>query len=96
MESTQDLVTLNGQPLVRDLPVEDWDPHCFVCGRHTDHVAEHDDLTAVGLAEYREGDVRWTDAATPERLEAWGLVNLFLGLLFGWGWFYADLYPEAA
>jgi hypothetical protein len=28
------------------------DPHCFVCGRHTDHWGEHDDLVDAGLATY--------------------------------------------
>lgn len=37
-------------------PVED-DPFCFVCGRCTDHFAEHDDLVEQGLAEYRNGNV---------------------------------------
>jgi hypothetical protein len=36
--------------------VED-DPFCFVCGRCTDHFAEHDDLVEQGLAEYRNGNV---------------------------------------
>lgn len=31
--------------------VED-DPHCFVCGRHTDHFAEHDDMVEAGTARY--------------------------------------------
>jgi hypothetical protein len=28
------------------------DPHCFVCGRHTDHFAEHDDMVEAGTALY--------------------------------------------
>lgn len=33
--------------------IED-DPHCFVCGRHTDHYAEHDDMVEKGTARYGE------------------------------------------
>ena len=47
-----------------------WDdePHCFVCGRHTDHFAEHDDLVEQGLAEYRDdGSVVWTAAGQAQR-----------------------------
>lgn len=41
------------------LSVED-DPHCFVCGRHTGHFAEHDDLVDAGKARYTEnGSVVW-------------------------------------
>lgn len=45
---------------------EDWgthdeDPFCFVCGRSTDHVAEHDDLVDEGLVAYEHGGfVVWT------------------------------------
>lgn len=41
----------------------DEDPYCFVCGRCTDHFAEHDDLVAVGMAEYdtRSGSVYRTE-----------------------------------
>lgn len=28
------------------------EPFCFVCGRATDHFAEHDDLVEAGLATY--------------------------------------------
>lgn len=39
---------------------EQHEPHCFVCGRHTDHFAEHDDLVASGRAVYAaNGDVHW-------------------------------------
>ncbi len=44
-----------------------WDfepePHCFVCGRHTDHFAEHDDLVYdYKVAEYgKDGSVYITD-----------------------------------
>lgn len=57
-----------GQRLV-EVPVvsvED-DPHCFVCHRHTDHFAEHDDMVEAGTARYGEdGSVypvpwRWDD-----------------------------------
>lgn len=30
----------------------DWPAYCFVCGRCTDHFAEHDDLVAAGLVSY--------------------------------------------
>lgn len=36
------------------------EPHCFVCGRHTEHVAEHDDLVEAGQAVYADnGSVLW-------------------------------------
>lgn len=34
--------------------VEEPDPHCFVCQRHTDHFAEHDDMVEAGTARYGE------------------------------------------
>lgn len=38
------------------------DPHCFVCGRHTDHFAEHDNLVEAGYAQYEDdGSVTWTE-----------------------------------
>lgn len=41
--------------------VED-EAHCFVCGRHTDHFAEHDDMVEKGFATYGEdGSVYWTE-----------------------------------
>jgi hypothetical protein len=41
--------------------VED-DAHCFVCSRHTDHFAEHDDLVEQGFARYEDdGSVTWTE-----------------------------------
>lgn len=33
------------------------DPFCFVCGRCTDHFAEHDDLVEAGLARYEGSTV---------------------------------------
>lgn len=33
-------------------PVVENDPHCFVCGRHTDHWGEHDDMVSAGTARY--------------------------------------------
>lgn len=30
------------------------DPHCFVCGRHTDHWGEHDDMVEAGTARYED------------------------------------------
>lgn len=39
-------------------PVDEHEPHCFVCKRHTDHYAEHDNLVEQGKAYYTpEGDV---------------------------------------
>jgi hypothetical protein len=32
--------------------IQNDDPHCFVCGRHTDHFGEHDDLVDAGKAVY--------------------------------------------
>jgi hypothetical protein len=47
--------------------VEEDDPHCFVCGRHTDHFAEHDDLVEQGFARYEsDGTVTWTQAGWEE------------------------------
>jgi hypothetical protein len=38
------------------------DAHCFVCSRHTDHFAEHDDLVEQGFAQYeQDGSVTWTE-----------------------------------
>lgn len=34
--------------------MEDVEAHCFVCGRHTDHYAEHDDMVDAGTARYDE------------------------------------------
>lgn len=31
---------------------DEYDPHCFVCGRHTDHAGEHDALVDAGMAYY--------------------------------------------
>ena len=51
-------------------PVESapWiDPFCHVCGRCTDHFAEHDDLVGAGLASYQsDGSVSWTPFARTE------------------------------
>lgn len=47
---TSETGVIRSQPVA---PVEDEaDPHCFVCGRHTDHFAEHDDLVEAGKARY--------------------------------------------
>lgn len=32
----------------------DDEAHCFVCGRHTDHWGEHDDLVEAGKARYED------------------------------------------
>lgn len=40
----------------------DMDPFCYVCGRSTDHFAEHCDLVEMGYAYYTEdGSVMWTE-----------------------------------
>jgi hypothetical protein len=45
-------------PVVED----EHDPHCFVCGRHTNHFAEHDDMVEQGFAQYeQDGSVTWTE-----------------------------------
>ena len=69
-------ITLNNQPLV--FAPEDeaddlyaWDDHCYVCGRCTNHVGEHDHEVALGFVEYDGGDVLWT-AAGRAFLRAWG------------------------
>ena len=56
--------------------VEEPEPHCFVCRRHTDHIAEHDALVEHGLAEYdydrwvvRRTDL-WDDARASAISEA--------------------------
>lgn len=56
------------------LPALEDDPHCFVCGRHTDHFAEHDALVDSGLAEYgQDGSVyrtaKWEDSLAAEIAE---------------------------
>jgi hypothetical protein len=47
----------------RVVPVGDVDDaHCFICGRHTDHFAEHDDMVEAGYAQYEDdGSVTWTE-----------------------------------
>lgn len=39
------------------------DEYCFVCGRCTDHVGEHEALVEAGLAEYAEDGVVLRTAA---------------------------------
>jgi len=41
-------------PTQGDIVEDEHEPHCFVCGRHTDHFAEHDDMVAAGQARYGE------------------------------------------
>lgn len=49
------------------------DAHCFVCGRHTDHAGEHDDLVAAGMAAYeKDGTVVKTAAYDRDRARAIG------------------------
>lgn len=43
-----------GQRIERVPVVIEDDPHCFVCHRHTDHYAEHDDMVEAGTARYGE------------------------------------------
>lgn len=46
----------------------EWDSHCFVCNRTTDHFAEHDALVDAGLALYGDnGSVYRTDAWDPAK-----------------------------
>lgn len=84
-----DGVTLNGEPLVVEEEVE-WQEYCFVCRRCTDHVGEHDDLVEAGLAEYPgRYEVRWTAAATPERMAEWNRFDAFMAFVFNdYGWYY--------
>jgi hypothetical protein len=52
------VVPQNIEPNVWDVD----DAHCFVCSRHTDHFAEHDDLVEQGFAQYeQDGSVTWTE-----------------------------------
>lgn len=37
---------------VAPVGMDEHEPHCFVCGRHTDHFAEHDDMVEAGTARY--------------------------------------------
>jgi hypothetical protein len=51
------------RPAPRPVFFDEADPHCFVCHRHTDHFAEHDELVDAGLAAYgSDGSVYRTDA----------------------------------
>jgi hypothetical protein len=43
------------------------DEYCSVCGRCTNHVGEHEDLVAAGLAEYEGGNVHRTTAYDADR-----------------------------
>jgi hypothetical protein len=70
-----DTILVNGQPIDREAfgpAVEiDYGPFCFVCGRCTDHVAEHDDLTEAGVARYVDGGyVEWTDGGRERYMAA--------------------------
>lgn len=62
--------TSTGDAPRREVPtpeyVEEHEPHCFVCGRHTDHWGEHDDMVDAGTAYYTpEGDV-WPTGSGPQ------------------------------
>lgn len=55
-------VTVNGRPLTIVESTPDPEPVCFVCGRITDHFAEHDDLVEQGRAIYGpDGSVHWAE-----------------------------------
>lgn len=55
LETVRELNVVHGHP--GDEPL----PYCFVCGRVTDHVAEHDDLVDRGLCVYEGVEVVLTD-----------------------------------
>jgi hypothetical protein len=44
-----------------NMELQDREVCCYVCGRATDHWAEHDDLVGLGLAIYTDAGVEWTD-----------------------------------
>lgn len=81
-------VTLNGSTdLGADADVVDFDPFCFVCGRCTDHVGEHEELVLVGLAEYRDGgivEVPW--GVTSEDIRDAGAAFNFVAWACGLGY----------
>jgi hypothetical protein len=58
-------ILFNGQPYVAPaepvVPTWEPEPHCYACGRHTDHTGEHDTLVALGAVVYRAGEVRLTE-----------------------------------
>lgn len=55
---TSETGVVRPEPVVSDEPVDEPDPHCFVCHRHTDHWGEHDDMVDAGTASYDdEGNV---------------------------------------
>lgn len=66
-----------------DYAVQD-DPHCYVCGRHTDHFAEHDNLVEDGFATYGDdGSVYRTeawdaDAVTASNQAAWAVYQTLM------------------
>lgn len=46
-------------------------PYCFICSRCTDHIGEHEDLVAAGLAEYTHGlYVDFCDGVTMAQIDA--------------------------
>ena len=44
--------------------------YCFVCSRCTDHVGEHEELVAAGMAEYDGGSVIKTERYDREKARA--------------------------
>ncbi len=38
--------------------------YCYLCGRHTDHLGEHDEFEARGLVEYVTTSTSWTVVKT--------------------------------
>jgi hypothetical protein len=49
---------------------EYWDEYCFVCSRCTNHVGEHEELVAAGMAEYEGGTVVKTERYDREKARA--------------------------
>lgn len=47
---------------------------CEVCRRVTDHVAEHDELVALGMARYEDGNVILTNPNQPLPNVGWSAV----------------------
>lgn len=88
-------VTLNGQPIyvANYAPIPD--PYCYVCGRCTDHVCEHDDLEEAGLVSYEDGGiVKWSNSATLDNMAAWHLFDWLVGTFSNDPyWYYNNRYP---
>lgn len=50
--STPTLIIMFNRMRTIDYSATTYDDFCAVCGRHTDHFAEHDDLVDLGWASY--------------------------------------------